>query len=147
MIISYLGQYVPTVGGQIARTVDDTRRTTTSTAESPTKRKLEKALNKQIGKILLRLRKKNEPYIDLWGRTETSSAVENLIVLYYRPKNVTFVDKEINKLIELLDEETAKEVIPRVTNSYTVTQDKVECMTEKELTQSRKREDRLLTKN
>ena len=142
MMISYLGQYVPTVGGQIARTVDDTRRTTTSTAESPTKRKLEKALNRQLGKIPLAIAyKKNEPYIDLWGRTETSgSAVENFISPgYYRPKNVTFVDKEINKLIERLDEETAKEVIPRVTNSYTVTQDKVEYrMTEKELTQFKK---------
>ncbi len=142
MMISYLGQYVPTVGGQIARTVDDTRRTTTSTAESPTKRKLEKALNRQLGKIPLAIAyRKNEPYIDLWGRTETSgSAVENFISPgYYRPKNVTFVDKEINKLIERLDEETAKEVIPRVTNSYTVTQDKVEYrMTEKELTQFKK---------
>jgi hypothetical protein len=142
MIISYLGQYVPTIGGQIARTVDDTRRTTTSTAESPTKRKLEKALNRQLGKIPLAIAyQKNEPYIDLWGRTETSgSAVENFISPgYYRPKNVTFVDKEINKLIERLDEETAKEVIPRATNSYTVTQDKVEYrMTEKELTQFKK---------
>jgi len=140
MIISYLGQYVPTVGGQIARTVDDTRRTTTSTAESPTKRKLEKALRRQLGKIPF-ASQKNEPYIDLWGRTETSgSAVENFISPgYYRPKNVTFVDKEINKLIERLDEETAKEVIPRATNSYTVTQDKVEYrMTEKELTQFKK---------
>jgi hypothetical protein len=142
MIISYLGQYVPTVGGQIARTADDTRRAITSTTESPTKRKLEKALNRQLGKIPLAIAyQKNEPYIDLWGRTETSgSAVENFISPgYYRPKNVTFVDKEINKLIERLDEETAKEVIPRVTNSYTVTQDKVEYrMTEKELTQFKK---------
>lgn len=77
----------------------------------------------------------------MWGRTETSgNAVENFISPgYYRPKNVTFVDKEINKLIERLDEETAKEVIPRVSNSYTVTQDKVEYrMTEKELTQFKK---------
>jgi hypothetical protein len=142
MIISYLGQYVPTVGGQIARTADDTRRAITSTTESPTKRKLEKALDRQLGKIPLAIAyQKNEPYIDLWGRTETSgSAVENFISPgYYRPKNVTFVDKEINKLIERLDEETAKEVIPRVTNSYTVTQDKVEYrMTEKELTQFKK---------
>ena len=140
MMISYLGQYVPTIGGQIARTADDTRRATTSTTESPTKRKLEKALNRQLGKIPFASRK-NEPYIDLWGRTETSgSAVENFISPgYYRPKNVTPVDKEINKLIERLDEETAKEVIPRVSNSYTVTQDKVEYrMTEKELTQFKK---------
>ena len=62
-----------------------------------------------------------------------------LVPGYYRPKNVTSVDKEINKLIERLDEETAKEVIPRVSNSYTVTQDKVEYrMTEKELTQFKK---------
>ena len=77
----------------------------------------------------------------MWGRTETSgSAVENFISPgYYKPKNVTSVDKEINKLIERLDEETAKEVIPRVSNSYTVTQDKVEYrMTEKELTQFKK---------
>lgn len=135
MALSYAGQFVPTVGGQIARTADDYRRVTTSTKESATVRKLDREFKRQKGKIPLA--NKNEPYIDLWGRKESSGgAVQNFISPgYYRPQNKTKVDEEIGKLIESLDPELAKDVIPRVTNSYTITQDKVDYrLSEKELT-------------
>lgn len=135
MALSYAGQFVPTVGGQIARTADDYRRVTTSTDESATVRKVEREFNRQKGKIPLA--NKNEPYIDLWGRKESSGgAFQNFISPgYYRPTNETKVDKEIGKLIKSLDSELAKDVIPRVTNSYTITQDKVDYrLSEKELT-------------
>lgn len=150
MALSYAGQFVPTVGGQIARTLDGTRRVTTSTNESATVRKVEREARRQgnknflvpllkdapaVGKYAEKL--ENEPYIDLWGRKESSGgAFQNFISPgYYRPANETKVDKEIGKLIESLDSELAKDVIPRVTNSYTITQDKVDYrLSEKELT-------------
>jgi len=127
MGLSYLSQFVPTVAGQIARTADTERRTYISTAESGTQRKLEKFAQKQIGKIPI-ASKTNQPYIDLWGRTQTSgTALENFLSPgYYRSKNVTNADKALESLAQNVDEELAAEIIPRPSTKYTITQDGTE---------------------
>lgn len=127
MGLSYLSQFVPTAAGQIARTADDTRRAYISTAESGTQRKLEKFVQKQIGKIPVAA-ETNQPYIDLWGRTETSgTALENFLSPgYYRSKNVTSADKAIETLAKKVDAESATDIIPRPSTKYTITQDGTE---------------------
>lgn len=110
--------------GQVARTVDDTRRTTISTNEAALSRQLERFGRKQIAKIpgaSMTL----EPYVDLWGRTESNgNAIENFLSPgYWRSKNITPVDEELDRLIPYLDADVAKEIIPPK-REYTFTEDK-----------------------
>lgn len=138
--MSYFGQFVPTFFGQIARTVDDTRRTTTSTDENMLKRQVEKFINQQKAKIPV-ANKKLEPYIDVWGRTEgNGTAFGNFFNPgYYKETNVTNVDSELNDLYGRLDEESRGDVLPRDTTRYTITEKGVDYrMSEKELTQFKK---------
>lgn len=135
MMISYLGQFVPTLGGQVARTLDDTRRTTTSTDESALVRKLKKAGNAQLGKVPF-ANQNLEPYINLWGETESSgTAFGNFINPgYYKEKSTSALDDEIRRVAEAAGEEGTK-AIPRLISGYTLTADKQSYrLTEKELT-------------
>jgi hypothetical protein len=141
----YLGQYVPTLGGQIARTVDDTRRSTISTADSMMGREVEKFGRKQLGKIPL-ASKNLEPYVDLWGREQRTEGLgrriaENFLSPgYYKEENVTPVDRELKSLLSAMDEETAKEILPSsVAYQYSIEADSQKYqMTEAESTQYQK---------
>jgi len=138
--LGYAGQYNPTLFGQVARTVDTTRRTTTSTNEIPLTRQLERFGRKQVAKLPV-ASMALEPYVDLWGREQKSgNFAENFLSPgYWQSDNVTSVDKAINRLRETLDEETAKKIIPRKTSQYEVVKDKIPYrMNEKELTQFQK---------
>jgi hypothetical protein len=118
----YAGQYNPTLFGQIARTADDTRRSTISTAETGLGRAAEKFGRKQIAKIPL-ASKTLEPYVDLWGREQKSTgAVENFLSPgYFKKENITPVDEELLTLTKNLDEETAKKILPASTAyQYTI---------------------------
>jgi hypothetical protein len=112
----YLGQYVPTLGGQIARTADDTRRSTISTAETPLERELGKFGRKQAAKLPM-ASKQLEPYVDLWGREQKNGNVaENFLSPgYFKQENITPVDRELQSLISKLDEENAKLIVPTST--------------------------------
>ncbi|MDD4564850.1 MAG: hypothetical protein PHE79_05165 [Eubacteriales bacterium] len=137
LAMGYLGQFNPTLGGQIARTIDSARRSTISTAESQTGRTLEKYGRKQLGK-LPGASQSLEPYIDLWGREEKSAGgLENFLSPgYFKKENITEVDKELKSLLEGLDEETAKKIIPASSAyQYSITSNKKQYrMTEKEST-------------
>lgn len=66
---SYAGQYIPTFLGQIAKTISPEKRTTISTAENTDQKKIETFINRMENKIPF-LADTNEPYVDLWGRTD-----------------------------------------------------------------------------
>lgn len=68
---SYAQQYVPTASGQIARTIDPTRRSTYGGGDTKTERDTNYAIRKAENKIP-GLSMNNEPYIDQWGREEAS---------------------------------------------------------------------------
>lgn len=138
--LSYVGQYNPTFFGQVARTIDPIRRSTTSTEEAGIAKDIDKFLKKQSAKIP-GLSSTNEPYIDQWGRnTITENPVERVVANfvspgYLKPKVTTFVDKRLSDLSSRLDEETANSILPRDTNNYTLVRDgKDYRMSEKELT-------------
>lgn len=122
----YAGQFNPTLFGQIARTVDDTRRSTISTAETGTMRGIEKFGRKQLAKLPVAT-KKLEPYVDLWGREQKTDgvgrrALENFLSPgYFKQENVTPVDHELQSLMKNLDEETVKKILPTSTAyKYTI---------------------------
>ena len=75
MASSYATQAIPTVGGQIARVVDPTRRSTYTDAtglDAIYKRQLNKVENK-----IPFLSAQNEPYIDMKGQTQNNSPFDN----------------------------------------------------------------------
>lgn len=83
IVTGYLGQAVPTVLGQTARTIDGTRRRTyvdkNSGLPSGAQRFVQKIMNKTPGVSYL-----NQPYVDQWGREDTNDntflrALENFV--------------------------------------------------------------------
>lgn len=63
---SYAGQFVPTALGQVARSVDDTRRDSYGGGDSSLSRSVNRFVRKQENKIPF-LSETNEPYVDVWG--------------------------------------------------------------------------------
>ena len=70
IVSSYAGQFVPSVLGSVARTIDDTRRTTYKNKSYTGEPTLDLFLQKQQNKIP-GLSKKNIPYMDVFGNTDT----------------------------------------------------------------------------
>jgi len=139
---NYLSQYVPTLAGQITRTfVNKNRKTALSTSTDPLQREIEKQLGKIINKTPLSSGL-SQDYVDQWGRTEKSDGFfENFLSpAYITKKNVTSVDKEINRLYDALGEEDKDKIIPTVnSNAYMQEFDGKEyVMTPAEFTQYKK---------
>lgn len=63
------GQFVPTLFGQVARTVDNTRRTTYADKNSPFPSSVQKFLQRQANKIP-GLSQNQPAYTDVWGREQ-----------------------------------------------------------------------------
>ena len=72
----YASQVVPTLAGQLARTIDPLRRTTRtddSFSDKPLEATLEKAKQKVVNK-LPGLSMTNQPYLNAWGETEKNAS-------------------------------------------------------------------------
>lgn len=110
---SYLRQYVPTVLSKAARTVDDTRRSSYGGGSSATERNANYLLRSTLNKFPV-LSKNNEPYIDQWGREESSldgtdDTAGGMFLRgaynfgspgYYSAENVTPVDEYLQGLYD-----------------------------------------------
>lgn len=66
---NFAGQFVPTLWGQAARTIDPTRRSTYVSADDIRLKPAKKFVQKMQNKIPF-ASKTNEPHIDLWGREQ-----------------------------------------------------------------------------
>ena len=124
----YASQMVPTVLGQVARTIDPNRRSTrtnTSSYKQPVLATLEKAGEKTVNKIP-GLSMTNEKYIDIWGEEQKNTggnllgrAVQNFVSPGYW-NDVSMTERE-EKLADL--EKTFKEngykgsLIPSIADS------------------------------
>lgn len=73
---NYAGQFIPTPVGALARTIDNTRRSTYTDKDSPVPVGLQKFAQQQANKIP-RLSQKSVPYMDVWGREDKQ---ENLLL-------------------------------------------------------------------
>lgn len=123
----YASQYHPTLLKQTARFIDPVQRSTKSTAESATTRKIENFLLRTRGGIP-ELSQRNEPYIDKWGREvkdERPTALRAfetfLSPAYFSKDKKTDVDREILRLHESLGDDEKSSVIPKGLNGYDLT--------------------------
>lgn len=104
-------QFVPTVLGQVARTIDPVRRSSYGGGQSKTERDTGYALRSTMNRIP-GLSRQNEPYIDQWGREQASldgtddsaggmflrGAYNMLSPGYIRQENITPVDEYLQGL-------------------------------------------------
>jgi hypothetical protein len=84
VLTSYFGQAVPTLLGQIARTIDDTRRGSYYDKNSKLPRWLDRFIQSNVQAKVPGWSGDKVPYLDAWGRTDTQSnvmlrALENFI--------------------------------------------------------------------
>lgn len=115
-VTSYGGQFIPTLAGQAARTLDDTRRSTYAPANSPITPTAERFLRQSAAKIP-GLSKELEPQIDIWGNEQKQPgsnigirALNNFINPgTYKPDKTTITDQ---KLITLYDKTGKTKVLP-----------------------------------
>ena len=104
---NYLTQFIPSVVGAIARTIDPTRRSTRGSETAPFKSV--DAILRKIGAKIPGVSFALEPYVDQWGReTDSGSTLtrlaENMLIPgYISTENVTSVDKEISRLYSVTD--------------------------------------------
>lgn len=138
-------QFVPTVLGQAARTIDPVRRSSYGGGQSKTERDTGYALRSTMNKIP-GLSLQNEPYIDQWGREQASldgtddsagglflrGAYNMLSPGYIRQENITPVDEYLQGLYGSTNDSG---VLPeKASNSVTV-DSKDYYMTPEEITQ------------
>lgn len=100
----YASQFVPTIGGQIARTIDPLRRDTVGDPTSELGKDLDKVTNKMQAKIP-GLASDLQPYINVWGEQEINEhswpvrLLEQTILPGYLDKvDMTPVDVELTRL-------------------------------------------------
>lgn len=113
--VGYAGQAVPTLAGQIARSIDDTRRATFTQTGAPLAQQ-DKSLQKIKNKIPF-LSQTSQPYVDQWGRTQENTggsfagrlAYNMLSPGYYSKNKPTQVD---NWLQQLYDRTGESSVLP-----------------------------------
>ena len=123
---SYAGQFLPTVGGQIARTMQKDTSSTLATDENTTVREYNRWKNQLKNKVP-GLADTNAPKLDSFGRKETKKTAEDYIkagiLNAVSPANVKEVknDPVANELLKLKKEGADNSVIPNTKPSnYTV---------------------------
>lgn len=138
-------QFVPTVLGQAARTVDPVRRSSYGGGQSKTERDTGYALRSTMNRIP-GLSRQNEAYIDQWGREQASldgtgddaegmlwrGAYNMLSPGYYRSENITPVDEYLQGLYggtndsHVLPEKASSKITVDNENYYMTPQEKTE---------------------
>ena len=102
-VVNYLSQFLPTIGGQIERTMEDTRQMTYVDRESQIPTFLQRAIAKGANK-LPGVEYEQMDYIDAWGRTQSSGgaaqrAIGNFLSPgYISEKTGTPADSELERL-------------------------------------------------
>ena len=144
-LTSYAQQFVPTIAGKVARTIDSTRRSSYGGGDSATERNNSYLARSTLNKVPV-LNQQNEAYIDQWGRetqnldgTDDSASGVALRGLYnfaspgyYNAENVTPVDEYIQ---ELYGNTNDKNVLPTKASNYLTVDSKRTYMTPEEKTE------------
>ncbi len=103
---SYFTQAIPTLAGQVARTIDPLRRTNTTDTASNIPDWLQYPMQQTAGK-LPGLASTREPYVDAWGRTDSEESaamrfIENFVSPgYISEDRETAADREVQRLYDL----------------------------------------------
>lgn len=118
--LSFLGQFIPTLFGQIARVVDPVRRMNYTDKNSSIPSDLQYWLNKQINKIPF-LSKTSAPYVDAWGEQDVSDNVvlrfvENMLSPAYFNK---ISEDDVTEMVDYMREEVGNtDMYPNKANRY-----------------------------
>ena len=123
---SYVGQYIPTIAGQAARTFQPETTTTTATDEDPNIRNYHRFANQMKNKVPI-LANSNAPKVNAWGEKETKedtsdyvkAGLQNFIIpVNVKRKESSFVDDELQSL---MNQGADNSVLPSSKpNSYTI---------------------------
>jgi hypothetical protein len=144
-LTSYAQQFVPTIAGKVARTIDSTRRSSYGGGDSATERNNSYLARSTLNKVPV-LSQQNEAYIDQWGRetqnldgTDDSASGVALRGLYnfaspgyYNAENVTPVDEYIQ---ELYGNTNDKNVLPTKASNFLTVDNERTYMTPEEKTE------------
>ena len=137
-VSSYLGQFVPTAFGQVAKTIDDKERDTSSTEKGLAK-KVEQFTKQQIAKIpiasqILPVRK------DIWGNDKIRDSnvlvrAYDVAIAPYNKKKVIedYTDKELVKVFD----NTGEKVLPVYPNKDLIINTKKYRMTSEEYNEAK----------
>lgn len=142
---SYAQQFIPTVFGQVARSIDPARRNTYGGGDTSTERDQNYLLRSTQNKIPV-FSTGSEPYIDQWGRAEASLdgtgfdaagiagrlAYNMISPGYFAAENVTPVDSYIQ---ELYGQTGDSGVIPELAPSYVTVDGAKQYLTPEEKTE------------
>lgn len=100
----YASQFVPTIGGQIARTIDPVRRDTAGDPTSELGKDLDKTTNKMQAKMP-GLASNLQPYVNIWGEQEINEhswpvrlLEQTILPGYLDEVDMTPVDVELTRL-------------------------------------------------
>ena len=113
---SYVGQFVPTVLGQVAKTFDDKERSTTSTESDPLPKAID-SLGNQIKSKIPGLRQTLPTKTDIWGKDvdNEGNIIEkglNAGVFPWSSKKVSENNQTNKEISKLYDETLDKSVLP-----------------------------------
>jgi hypothetical protein len=118
--VNFIGQFFPTIGGQVARTIDPVRRKNYTDKNSPLPKELDQLLNTARGKLPW-LSSKVEPYIDIWGEEErTNSAWLRAFENFFSPANINELtpDNIEAMLMEVYKQTGDQRVLPSTPSKY-----------------------------
>lgn len=103
--VSYISQFVPTIGGQIERTMEDTRQTTFIDKDSAVPVSIQRMLG-NIGNKIPGWEYNQTDYLDAWGRKQSTGTVLNRAInnflnpSYTSDINTTAVETELQRLYD-----------------------------------------------
>lgn len=118
---SYVGQLMPTSLSNLSNTLDDTKRNSSYIDKNKSTGKIIQGIENQYKYKNPLTHKQLPPSLDVWGREQkTKSAAVRVVNNFLNPttvkkKNVTAVDKEVERLYKSTGD---SEVIPSLPNKY-----------------------------
>lgn len=130
----YAGQFLPTIGSQIAKTVTNTTKTTTSTADNPTIKKYERWVNMLRNKTPFTTGM-NADKVDVWGNkevkntgdpSETAANYAKAALLNFvspgtlKKDNTSAVDRNLKKLMAKGADSSVLPSTSKIDSKYTI---------------------------
>lgn len=118
VVQNYFGQAVPTIFGQIARTIDDTRRTIYDDKNKDIPGSIQYAVQSTARK-LPGASKTLQPYVDNWGRKEITEGIFKRAFLnflspgYYSKVETSDMEKELMRLYDEVGDEDGMSLFPK----------------------------------
>ncbi len=119
-VLGWIGQFIPTLAGQIARFVDPVRRNNYVDKNSSIPSDLQYWLNKQRNKIPF-LSKTSTPYVDAWGEQDVSdNTIMRLFENFFSPAYFNKItEDDVTDMVDYMREKSGNtDTYPSTANKY-----------------------------